>query len=176
MPYPSHSSRASRCGLRADQRRSPPCLPGGAALWDALAGTTLLCREERSAALPSNLGFAAFLGVLAGGLRLKRGTTWGRNLFANRARRLTLLASHFEISLHRSTPPVFVPTRSARIPRHDFLALLFLLWMLKGLVAGPMPNAGSLIRALSMACRTEEFARLRQAGKLVRLETRSFPS
>jgi len=51
----------------------------------------MLCSEERSAAFPSNLGDAALVEDLAGGLRLDRGTTWGRNLFANRASRQALL-------------------------------------------------------------------------------------
>jgi hypothetical protein len=66
----------------------------------------MLYCEERSAAFTSNLGDAALVGVLAGGLRLNRGTTWGRNLFANSASSQALLASLSKISHHRSTPSV----------------------------------------------------------------------
>jgi len=57
------------------------------------AGSKMLCCEERSAVLPLYLSDAALVGVVAGGLRLNRGTTWGRNLFANRASSQALLAA-----------------------------------------------------------------------------------
>jgi hypothetical protein len=58
----------------------------------------------------------------------------------------------------------------------DYLALVFRLYLLKGLAAGPTPNSAWLTYALSTASKTVGFPRLHQVEKRVRPETRSRPS